>query len=271
MLRGFYTAASGMLTQQRKTEMLANNMANAQTPGYKADQSSLRAFPEMLLQRFDENGIGTTTKTIGSLNTGVYLQEAQPKYRQGDIKETGLSTDVALLDVNLPRNPETGLQSAVFFAVENANGETRYTRNGNFTLDGAGYLTTASGQYILNQQGNRIQLNSEQFSINEEGYITDSNGETARLGVSYSDNPLRMVKEGDGLFRAEDGELADAYNVNGVQFKTQQGYLEQSNVDAAQTMTAMMTAYRTFEANQKILQAYDTSLQKTVNEVGKIG
>jgi flagellar basal-body rod protein FlgF len=59
--------------------------------------------------------------------------------------------------------------------------------------------------------------------------------------------------------------------VNGVQFKTQQGYLEQSNVDAAQTMTAMMTAYRTFEANQKILQAYDTSLQKTVNEVGKIG
>ena len=80
-----------------------------------------------------------------------------------------------------------------------------------------------------------------------------------------------MVKEGDGLFRAENGELVDAYNVNGVQFKTQQGSLEQSNVDAAQTMTDMMTAYRSFEANQKILQAYDTSLQKTVNEVGKIG
>jgi flagellar basal-body rod protein FlgG len=273
MLRGFYTAASGMLTQQRKTEMLANNMANVHTPGFKADQSSLRAFPEMLLRRFDqdENSIGTTTKTIGSLNTGVYMQEAQPKFRQGDIKETNLSTDVALLDVNLPTDPETGLPSAVFFTVENGNGETRYTRNGNFTLDGTGYLTTASGLYLLDQQGNRIQLSSEQFSINEEGYLTGSNGETARLGVSYSDNPMSMVKEGDGLFRAENTELVDAYNVNGVQFKTQQGYLEQSNVDAAQTMTAMMTAYRTFEANQKILQAYDTSLQKTVNEVGKIG
>lgn len=273
MLRGFYTAASGMLTQQRRTEMLANNMANAQTPGFKADQSSLRAFPEMLLERFDqhENRIGTTTKTIGSLNTGVYMQEAQPKFRQGDIKETNLNTDVALLDVNLPTNPETGLPSSVFFAVENNNGETRYTRNGNFTLDGTGYLTTASGLYILDQQGNRIQLNGEQFAINEEGYITEDNEVIARLGVSYSDNPMRMVKEGDGLFRAENGALADAYNVNGVQFKTQQGFLEQSNVDAAQTMTAMMTAYRTFEANQKVLQAYDTSLQKTVNEVGRIG
>ncbi len=273
MLRGFYTAASGMLTQQRKTEMLANNMANVHTPGFKADQSSLRAFPEMLLQRFDQdsNGIGTTTKTIGSLNTGVYMQEAQPKFRQGDIKETNLNTDVALLDVNLPINPETGLPSSVFFTVENADGEARYTRNGNFTQDGMGYLTTSSGLYVLDQQGNRIQLSSDQFTISEEGNMTGSNGETARLGVRYSDNPMSMVKEGDGLFRAENGELVDAYNVNGVQFKTQQGFLEQSNVDSAQTMTEVMTAYRSFEANQKILQAYDTSLQKTVNEVGKIG
>ena len=80
-----------------------------------------------------------------------------------------------------------------------------------------------------------------------------------------------MVKEGDGLFRFDNGALENVYNMNGVNFKTQQGFIEQSNVDASQTMTEMMTAYRTFEANQKVLQAYDTSLQKTVNEVGRIG
>jgi flagellar basal-body rod protein FlgF len=278
MLRGYYTASYGMLSQQRKTEMLANNMANANTPGYKTDQASLRAFPEMLLQRFEEQATPTEKgfsipmqKTVGSLNTGVYLQETMPKFLQGGLEETNLNTDIALMDIQFPVNPETGIQGSAFFAIQNADGETRYTRNGNFTLDGNGYLTTASGYYVLNEQGNPIQLTSDQFKVNEEGYITGSNGETARIGVGYSDNPMTLVKEGDGLFRSENGELPDAYNANGILFKTQQGFLEQSNVDTAQTMTEMMTAYRSFEANQKVLQAYDTSLQKTVNEVGKIG
>jgi len=275
MLRGFYTAASGMLAQQRKTEMLANNMANVNTPGFKADQTSLRAFPEMLLkqmaeQPFPSQNRQSSFKTIGALNTGVYLQETMPLFQQGSLKETTLNTDVALLDINLPINPDTGWAGSVFFTVKNANGETRYTRNGNFTLDSEGYLTTGSGQYVLDDQGNQIQLSSDQFQISEDGNITGANGETARLGVGYSDDPLSLVKEGDGLFRA-DGELANAYNTAGVSIKLQQGFLEQSNVDSAQTMTEMMTAYRAFEANQKILQAYDTSLQKTVNEVGRIG
>lgn len=275
MLRGFYTAASGMLAQQRKTEILANNMANANTPGFKVNQTSLRAFPEMLLKQMEEKSFPTQNgkssfTTIGALNTGVYLQETMPLFQQGSLKETTLSTDVALLDINLPINPDTGQAGSVFFTVTNANGETRYTRNGNFTLDSEGYLTTGSGLYVLDDQGNQIQLSSDQFQISEDGYITGANGETARLGVGYSDDPMSMVKEGDGLFRAE-GELAVAYTVADVSFKMQQGFLEQSNVDSAQTMTDMMTAYRAFEANQKVLQAYDTSLQKTVNEVGRIG
>lgn len=273
MLRGFYTAASGMLAQQRKTEMLANNMANANTPGFKADQSAIRAFPEMLLQRMEQqNGVTpAVSNPIGSLNTGVYMQEVMPKFLQGDLKETGLKTDVALLDVNLPLNPETGRTGSTFFTVEGIDGDRLYTRNGNFTLDGAGYLTTGSGRYVLDGQGSRIQLESDQFTVNEEGWILVDGVETARLGIAYSDNPLTMIKEGDSLFRADEGALVDAYNVNGVTFKTQQGFLERSNVDTSQTMTQMLTAYRTFEANQKVLQAYDTSLQKTVNEVGKIG
>lgn len=84
MFKGFYTVASGMLAQQRRTEMLTNNMANANTPGFKADQSSMRAFPEMLMQQFGKKDIPVgdglslpENQVIGPLNTGVYMQERQ--------------------------------------------------------------------------------------------------------------------------------------------------------------------------------------------------
>ena len=89
--------------------------------------------------------------------------------------------------------------------------------------------------------------------------------------MAYSDNPsAQLIKEGDGLFRAEAG-LANAYNENNISFALKQGYLEGSNVDEGQTMTEMLATYRSFEANQKVLQAYDQSMGKAVNEVGKLG
>lgn len=277
MFKGFYTVASGMISQQRKTEMLANNMANANTPGFKSDQASMRAFPEMLLQRFDrqkiptDNGLKLPFHTvIGSINTGVYMQEAMPKLIQGDLRETELHTDVALVDINIPEND--GLKGTVLFTVQHPNGEIRYTRNGNFTVDGAGFLTTASGLYVLNEQGGRIQLSSDQFTIDLRGVLTGENGEMARLGIGFAENPQRLIKEGDGLFRTENGnELPNAYNAAGVQFSLQQGFLERSNVDVAKTMTDMLTAYRAFEANQKVLQAYDRSMEKAANDIGRIG
>lgn len=278
MFRGFYTAASGMLAQQRRTEMLTNNMANANTPGFKADQSSLRAFPEMLLKRFDEQKVPTKNglnlpynQIVGSLNTGVYMQEVMPKFIQGDLQDTGQTTDMALIDIIMPANQETGYNGSVFFTVQNAAGETRYTRNGDFTLDGQGFLTTASGNYVLDSTGNRIQLSSDQFTVNENGMIQGAAGETALLGISYSANPFELIKEGDGLYRTEGGEaLGDARGVAGAQFSLQQGKLERSNVDPSRSMTDMLTAYRTFEANQKVLQAYDKSMDKVANEVGRV-
>ncbi|MDZ5471845.1 flagellar hook-basal body protein [Bacillus sp. 31A1R] len=278
MFRGFYSVASGMIAQQRRTEMLSNNMANANTPGFKADQSTLRAFPEMLLQRMDKLDIPTEkglnlpiTKTVGAINTGVYMQEVIPKFIQGDIHETNQKTDIALIDIDIPVNQETGLRGSVFYSVQNPDGQVRYTRNGDFTLDGSGFLTTASGLYVLDEQGNPIQLSSDQFVVDEYGQITGQNGETARIGIGYADNPQRLIKEGDGLFRTEDGaELENAFNAQGVQFKLQQGFLERSNVDVSRTMTDMLTAFRAFEANQKILQAYDKSMDKAANEIGRL-
>ncbi|MGM0842356.1 MAG: flagellar hook-basal body protein [Bacillota bacterium] len=278
MFRGFYTVASGMLSQQRKTEMLTNNISNANTPGFKADRASMRAFPEMLMERMDSTSIPTENKLslpfnqkVGALNTGVYMQETIPSFLQGDLQETGRSLDIALLDVSMPANEETGAMGSVFLAVEGADGNPRYTRNGNLTVNGNGFLTTNSGFYILDENGERIQLDSDQFTVGEKGQILVDDNVVATLGVGYSENPNRLVKQGDGLFATEGNvPLPDAYEEADVSFTTKQGFLERSNVDASRTMTDMLSAYRTFEANQKVLQAYDRSMEKAANEIGRV-
>ncbi|GKU83649.1 flagellar hook-basal body protein [Niallia sp. NCCP-28] len=271
MFKGFYTAASGMLAQQRKTEMLTNNVANSNTPGFKADNASIRTFPELLQTSVEKSSAGATKKTeIGSLATGVYMQEAIPNFVQGDMRDTGLKTDIALVDINVPGN-EDNKNGSLFFNVQNADGDMRYTRNGNFMLNSQGFLTTADGFYVLDENNNAIELPDENFTVSDDGMIMGSNGEAFRLGVSYTDNPQNLIKEGNGLYRqAEEAGLGNAYTSAGVDFQLKQGYLESSNVDTSKSMTEMMTAYRSFEANQKILQAYDQSMEKAANEIGKI-
>ncbi|MFE0504146.1 flagellar hook-basal body protein [Peribacillus butanolivorans] len=279
MLRGFYTAASGMLTQQRRTEMLTNNMSNANTTGFKSDQTSIRSFPEMLLSNIDSKTIPTENKLsmpkfsqVGSLSTGVYVQETNPLFTQGTLEETELNTDLALADENLPINEGTGRQGAVLFTVQDGEGGLRYTRNGSFTLDGQGYLTTPNGYYVLDENNERIQLDSDQFTVTENGVILEGNVQKARLGIGLSDNPsAQLMKDGEGLYKVvNDDELPSAYAGAEVSFSTKQGFLEGSNVDQSRTMTEMMSSYRSFEASQKVLQAYDKSLDKAVNEVGKL-
>ncbi|MEJ9229551.1 flagellar hook-basal body protein [Peribacillus butanolivorans] len=279
MLRGFYTAASGMLTQQRRTEMLTNNMSNANTTGFKADQTSIRSFPEMLLSNIDSKTIPTENKLsmskfsqVGSISTGVYVQETNPLFTQGTLEETQLNTDLALADESLPINEGTGRQGAVLFTIQDGDGGLRYTRNGSFTLDGQGYLTTPNGYYVLDENNERIQLDSDQFTVTENGVILEGNVQKARLGIGFSDNPsAQLMKDGEGLYKVvNDDELPSAFAGAEVSFSTKQGFLEGSNVDQSRTMTEMMSSYRSFEASQKVLQAYDKSLDKAVNEVGKL-
>lgn len=276
MFRGFYTVGSGMIAQQRRTEMLANNIANANTPGFKAEQSSIRSFPEMFMSSLHAQRIPTQKgiqlnglSPVGELSTGVYMQESMPLFTQGSLRETGMTTDIALLDGNLPIDPETGEQGAVFFRLENENGNELYTKNGNFTIDAAGYLTNPMGYYVLDTNGQRIQLQNDDFSISDAGDIMQDGATVATLGVSFADRPGALLKQGNGLF-ASDGNLPEAQTIAGVGYSFQQGYLESSNVDAAKAMTDMLAAYRAFEANQKILQAYDRSMEKAVNEIGRV-
>ncbi|SIS41300.1 flagellar hook-basal body protein [Salimicrobium flavidum] len=272
MLRGFYTSASAMVANQRYQETLSNNISNANTPGYKQDQGVKRAFPEMLIQEMGSKSIPTRRglnipmdRQIGSMSTGMYLQETIPSFEQGDVRDTGNTTDVALVQGDVPDE-----QGFTFFNVQNQDGEERYTRNGNFTVDGEGFLTSNNGYYVLNEEGDPIQTGGMEFNVREDGTI-EIGEEEQLLGVTYTPDASEFIKQGDDLFApGEDAVAEDARDVDGVNFQMQQGMLERSNVDAQATMTEMMNNYRSFELNQRVMRAYDQNMQTAVTEIGRL-
>ncbi|CEA01851.1 Flagellar basal-body rod protein FlgG [Metalysinibacillus saudimassiliensis] len=277
MFKGFYTVASGMIAQQRRTELLTNNISNARTPGFKEDQSTIRSFPDMLMSRINSTNIPTENglnhmyaNPTGGINAGIYMQETLANYTQGQLLETELATDVALINGQMPVNAD-GVEGTVMFRLQHPAGGEAYTRNGNFTVDAQGYLVSAQGLYVLNDNGQRMQVNNDDFTLNAEGMIMSGDTQVGRVGVAYAANPEVLMKQDNGLFRLDGGgNLPTAYGVQGVAFSTQQKYIESSNVDTGRAMTELMTAYRAFEANQKVLQAYDRSMEKAVNEIGKV-
>ena len=272
MLRGLHTAGSGMISQQRYQNSLSNNMSNALTPGYKQDRATFRAFPEMLIQNIQSQTLPTNRKLnlpnnhiVGSLHTGTYMQEDVPLFTQGDIEQTGIGTDLALVNQATP--DETGF---LFFAVQNEDGEPRLTRNGNFTVDAQGFLTTTDGHYVLNTDGERIQTGTETFEVTANGQVI-SPIDTAMLQVAYQENANTLTKEGNNLWALEEGDaIGDARATDGVQFSITQGALERSNVNPQQMMTEMMRSYRMFEMNQQVVRMFDQSLDLAANQVGRL-
>lgn len=273
MLRGLNTAMSGMIAQQRRQDALAHNLANMNTPGYKNDHTVMRAFPEMLINRIRDGKESPLppveelpqfpggSPLIGYLNTGVYNQEMIPDFASGDLLETGNPLDFAIADEGIAPEVINGqtVKPAIFFAVQTPNGETQYTRNGKFTIDGAGRLVTSDGALVLNAQGNPIE--------------TDENAEVNlnQLGLVRLNNPHQLVRSGSNTYRwtgdAPPPMLAGG-QWNG--FSVQKGFVEGANVDAGQTITDMMVTMRSYESNQKVIQAYDRTMEQ-LNSVGRLG
>jgi flagellar basal-body rod protein FlgF len=278
MFRGLYTATSGMMANNRNQQVLTNNLSNANTPGFKQDQTALRAFPAQLIKAMGTGmNNSVANNTIGTLNTGVYAQEAIPSFIQGALKNTGNRTDISILDENLPVNPATQQKGALVFAVELDNNEIRYTRNGQFTVNQTGFLTTSEGYNVLNQNLQPIRVNSTEFTVEDNGRVILNDGsDTNRLWLGYTEEPAQLIQEGHGLMRwggnpAEIPQFIDEVGLlNNTESFVKQGFIEQSNVDLTQTMTQMMNTFRAFESNQKVIQAYDQSMEKTVNEIGRI-
>ncbi len=251
MVRSLYTAAAGMMAQQVRVDTIANNLANVDTPGYRRDEAAFRSFPEMMLSRLDR----PIPVPIGPLVTGTIIDEVRTSERQGPLKATRNSFDLAL-------------QGNAYFAVRTTGGDVRYTRQGSFILDGNGGLRTTTGHAVLGIAGGRLEeiyLPGGNLDVRSDGALTgavNAQGEVVER-IALVGKPLGQVwrKEGDSLYRGAAGQVQN--------FEVRQGYLEGSNVNPLSEMVAMMSAVRTYEASQRVIQATDSTLEKA-NEIGRI-
>lgn len=291
MLRGLYTAAAGMVTQQRRHDTATQNIANLNTTGYKQVDSVNHAFPEVLISAMS----GGTVKPVGRMNTGVFAEQSVSQYLQGDLIESGKPVDFALSTDLQVADPATGAninfdgsgkyitpdgeviyRPQAFFTVQDNDGNQLYTRNGSFTVNAAGEVLSAGGFKVLDSNGNPLILTGPQDKLKVDGQGNLLNPATGlpsgtRLGISVVTRPQELVRDGNGVFHADDVDNADIRFANGRDnLQVRQGYLENSNVDATKVTVDMNAAYRAYEANQKVIQFYDSSLQKAVNEVGRI-
>lgn len=281
MIRGIYTAASGMSAMQAKLDIISHNIANVDLTGFKRDVVVIKAFPDIQIRRGEDDGLvslplGSYDKMpfVGKLGTGVEVNESYTIYEQGSLKETGNEFDFAL-------------DGKGFIAIQTEKGE-RYTRNGSFTIDKDGYLVTKQGLKVLNEDGGYIKIKKNNFIIDKEGKIYQNNefaGEEKRL-VQREENEWRnteligklkivrfprereLRREGNSFYY-ENQFTGKPYLAEGDERpKVLQGFLESANVNPVIEMTQMIEVHRAYEANQKAIQSHDQLLGKLINEVG---
>jgi flagellar basal-body rod protein FlgF len=269
MIRGLYTATSGMLLNERMQEMISNNIANANTVGYKADTGVQRSFPEELLFRLndDKSGPGAENKgPIGKLPTGAMLEEVVPRFVQGLLRTSDNPNSYAIQDVPAPAN-EPNRRS--YFAVSVGN-QTMYTRDGDFKVQtGTNFLITTGGDPVLpiNAATGRPEQNARIRVLADNQYeYVDVNGNPyagaqVRFGVVDITDSHKLVKYGDTYFTG--GTEANGSG------QVMRGQLEQSNVDLASSMISMMSVMRNYEANQRMIRTIDSTLEKAVS-IGRL-
>lgn len=273
MLRGLYTATAGMIALQRQHDTITNNIANVNTPGFKQENTVLRSFPELLVSRIEQLDRAGTPRVVaqplgGSLPNGVLAEETMMDFAQGDILETGNPYHLALWEDGIPM----GERPHAFFTVQTPNG-VRYTRNGEWTLDVNQTLVTAEGFPVLDNDGNPIVIpDAHTFQVAEDGTVLFADAEgvvgTTELGVVSIADPDLLIPHGDGLYEWTGEEPLPAAEAN---VHVYQGYTERSNVNPQQMVVDLMQVQRLYEANQRSIQAYDRSLEKAVNEIGRLG
>lgn len=249
MLNGLYTITRGMIATEKGRDMIANNLANSSTPGFKADEAIYQSFPEVLISRLDEQG----EKVIGSKGTGSKIAASYTNFQSGSMQQTENPFDVAL-------------QGAGFFVVQAPTG-LAYTRGGHFTQDQLGRLVTSAGYPVLGQVG-FIETAGQPVIIGEEGEIFVDGNQVDSLRIVDFEDPQQLEKVGDNLFRAPaELELTEI----DPDVIVRQGFIERSNINVILGMTQLITATRLYELSQKAIQSQDETLGKAVNEVGRVG
>ncbi len=242
MERGLFAAASGMLADQIRQDVIANNLANATTAGFKGDVAVGEAFPSMLINQI-QNG-----SPVGELGLGSRITETATNGSQGAIVQTGNTYDLAIAGDG-------------WFSVQGPAGKA-YTQNGAFTVDAKGQLVTADALPVLDTNGRPVNVGGDNAVISPDGEVSVDGRQVAKLAVTALD-PKRLHQLGDNLYTG-------TVQKNAPTGRVEQGYLEQSNVNSVKEMVDLISTMRSFEAGQKAVTSIDDSLGKAVNDVARI-
>ncbi len=257
MIRGLWTAASGMAAQQLNVDVVANNLANANTAGFKKSRAD---FQDLMYQTLRLPGAATAAGT--QLPTGIQVgMGSKPMgvnkiFTQGDYNQTGNELDLAI-------------EGNGFFKVL-SNEEEVYTRAGNFKIDSEGYVCTSAGNRL--QPEITIPASTVNISIDPAGRVVASGLANTPLGTFdmklYTfTNPAGLYSMGRNLYRVTEatGEATEGTPDSDGVGSISQGYLEMSNVNVVEEMVTMITAQRAYEINSKAIQTADQMLQMANN------
>jgi flagellar basal-body rod protein FlgG len=257
MVKGLYTAYTGMLNQQRRMDVVTNNFANSATVGYKKEGATSQAFDTVLAYKLQDRSTPGYSQRIGGANLGVKIGENYTDWSQGAFEVTDNTFDLAL-------------SGNGFFAVEFTNKagdvSTKYTRDGSFTLDASGYLVTSDGDYVLDTNNRHIQLDPlQEVAIGYDGTITQGGSTVAKLQVADFEDYDYLEHYGENYYQPVDGarfanSTASVYS----------GYLEASNVETVSEMVEMISISRDYESNQKMITTIDSTLEIAANQLGKV-
>ncbi|MCQ2506578.1 MAG: flagellar hook-basal body protein [Lachnospiraceae bacterium] len=259
MLRGLYTAWTGMRTESKRLDVIANNVANSATVGYKGEGVTNQSFDDCLGIRVrDKNSPVGTTRMIGKMYLGTKIGEVYTNFTQGSVRQTGNSFDMAL-------------DGKGFFEVNvtdvNGVNHLRYTRAGDFHMTSEGYITDLNGNRLQCEGGDlMVDIDGGEVTIDKDGSVFQ-NGELVDV--------IRIVDFEDYNYLKK---FADTYlePMEGYKYKDvaeaqlMQGYLENSNINVVSEMVNMISITRAYEAGQKVIQAYDSTMDQAANSIGKV-
>jgi len=252
---GLYTAVCGNIMQERRLEILSNNLANVSTSGFKEDRPSFASI-------YPETGSTTVLPEQDAMKGFMFSQKMgmgyptfsgiKTDFSTGEIKHTGSDVDVA---INGPG----------FFVVNTPEGEL-YTRMGNFSLNDKGELVTQGG-YHVKGKGKAITIKGTAISIGKDGTITVDGEKVDTLKVADFKDYAGLVKIGDSLFENKGGKGNEQ---EAKEFEIKQHHLELSNINIVKEMIKMIDVVRICESYQKVIRSLDEIDAQATGEVGRV-
>jgi flagellar basal body rod protein FlgG len=263
MIYGLYLSATGVIANSHKQDVVANNLANAESIGFKRDiptfQQRLTEAQQRQLAGGEKSWSDPTLEAIGG---GLFLAPSRSDLSAGSFERTGAPLDVAI-------------EGNGFFSVQRADGGADdgvlLTRNGQFMVDREGYLVLGNeaGHRVLGPDRQPIQLNTAvggALAVGRDGTITRDGQRLAQIGVFTVDQPGKLDKQAGTILRYD-----TPAGVTAAEVPVRGEFLERSNVDPTIELTELMKTQRLLEANANLIRVQDQTLAKLVNEVGKIG